>query len=178
LPSALDEDDEGDVMTTTSEATGTRRVYYHEESAPPATVVTPSAFVAVRWVGGRLLLVRRCDSGVWELPGGRVDVGETAVQAAVREVAEEAGVEVVVTGLVGVFSDPGHVIRAATGEVRQQFALVFHARAIGGVPHPDLRETSDAAWVAVSDLPHLSIEPATRLWIGAVLALENQPQIS
>jgi 8-oxo-dGTP diphosphatase len=164
-------------MTTIGEATGTRHVYYHDVGAPPATVVTPSAFVAVRSSGGRLLLVRRCDSGVWELPGGRVDVGETAVQAAVRETAEEAGLRIHVTGLVGVFTDPGHLIRSPAGEVRQQFALVFRARAVGGVPHGDLEETSEAAWVTVADLAHLPIEPPTRLWIAAGLALEDAPQL-
>jgi 8-oxo-dGTP pyrophosphatase MutT (NUDIX family) len=164
-------------MTTIGGATGTRQAYYHDESAPLATVVTPSVFVAVRGVGGRLLLVRRCDTGAWELPGGRVDVGETAVQAAVRETAEEAGVDVLVTGLFGVFTDPGYVIRSVTGEVRQQFALVFHARAIGGVPHGDLHETSEAAWVAVADLARLHIEPPCRLWVTSVLALQDEPLI-
>ncbi len=165
-------------QATTGRETGSRQVYFHDAAAPVATVVTPSAFAAVRWVGGRLLLVRRCDSGRWELPGGRVDVGETAVQAAVREAAEEAGVTIVVTGLVGVFTDPGHVIRSPQGEVRQQFALVFHARAVGGVPHGDLAETSEAAWVAVADLAHLPIEPAMRHWIAAALALEDAPQLA
>ena len=79
-------------MTTIDETGVNRLVYFHDPAAPPATVVAPSVFVAVRGRGGRLLLVRRCDSGTWELPGGRVDVGETAVEAAVRETAEEAGV--------------------------------------------------------------------------------------
>ena len=72
-------------MTTIERASGTRTVHFHDPAAPPASRVVPSVFVAARWTGGRLLLVRRCDSGTWELPGGRVDVGETAVQAAVRE---------------------------------------------------------------------------------------------
>ena len=165
-------------MTTIGEAIGSRRVYYHDPSAPPATVVTPSVFVAVREGSGRLLLVRRCDSGVWELPGGRVDVGETAVQAAVREAGEEAGLRVLVTGLVGIFTDPGHVIRSPTGEVRQQFAVVFHAQAVGGDPHPDLRETCETGWVAVADLAQLSIEPACRLWIAAALAHGDRPQLA
>ena len=165
-------------MTVSGTAIGTRQVYYHDESAPPAIVVTPSVFVAVRRLDGRLLLVRQCDSGAWELPGGRVDVGESAVQAAVREAAEEAGLQVVVTGMVGVFSDPGHVIRSRDGEVRQQFALVFRARTIGGAPHADLHETSEAAWVAVADLPQLLIEPPIRIWIAAALALEDAPRIA
>jgi 8-oxo-dGTP diphosphatase len=164
-------------MTTIGGTTGTRQVYYHDRSAPLASVVTPSAFVVVRRASGELLLVRRCDTGAWELPGGRVDVGETAVQAAVRETSEEAGVHVLVTGLVGVFTDPGHVIRSPSGEVRQQFALVFRARMIDGAPHGDLHETSEAAWVAVADLARLHIEPPNRLWITAVLARQDEPQI-
>ncbi len=65
-----------------------RRVHFHDPAAPVATVVVPSIFVAARDSNGQLLLVRRCDSGTWELPGGRVDVGESAVVAAVREIAE------------------------------------------------------------------------------------------
>src|SRR4051812_28835738 len=160
----------GTTMTTIDRAASTRQVYFHDPLAPIASVVVPSVFVAVRWHYGTLLLVRRCDSGMWELPGGRVDVGETAVEAAVRETAEEAGVRVAVTGLVGVFTDTDLVVRAPDGEVRQQFAVLFRATAIGGVPHGDLHETSEAAWVAVADLPGLPMEPHERIWIERALA--------
>ena len=60
-----------------------RSVHFHDPCAPRATVVVPSVFVAVRNPLDQVLLVRRCDSGLWELPGGRVDVGESAVTAAV-----------------------------------------------------------------------------------------------
>ena len=101
-------------MTATVDRTAlTRRVHFHDPHAPAATVVVPSVFVAVRSWDGRLLLVRRIDSGCWELPAGRVDVGESAEAAAVRETLEEAGVKVVVTGLIGLFTDPGHVVRAS-----------------------------------------------------------------
>jgi 8-oxo-dGTP diphosphatase len=132
-------------MTTVDRAVVTRQVYFHDPSAPAANLVVPTVFVAVRSLHGSLLLVRRCDSGAWELPGGRVDVGETALEAAIRETAEEAGVQVVVTELAGLFTDPGHVVRSTAGEVRQQFVLLFRARAVGGVPRGDQRETSAAA---------------------------------
>src|SRR3954471_1957723 len=122
-------------MTTTERPNAVRQVYFHDATAPEATAVVPSGFVAVRGRGGRRLLVRRCDSGTWEMPGGRVDVGETAVDAAVRETAEEAGVQVLITGIAGLFTDAGHVVRSPDGEVRQQFAVLFRARATGGVPH-------------------------------------------
>jgi 8-oxo-dGTP diphosphatase len=162
-------------MSTAARIPRQRQVHFHDPSAPAATAVVPSAFVVVRGRGERLLLVRRCDSGAWELPGGRVDIGESVVEAAVRETAEEAGVRVVVTGLVGVFTDPGLVVRASDGAVRQQFAVLFRAVAVGGVPHGDLHETSEAAWVPIGDLPGLSVEPHERIWIELGLAEDAPP---
>jgi ADP-ribose pyrophosphatase YjhB (NUDIX family) len=165
-------------MTTTVDRTAlTRQVHFHDPEAPPASVVVPSVSVAVRWWGGRLLLVRRIDSGCWELPGGRVDVGESAEEAAVRETAEEAGVTVLLTGLVGLFTDPAHVVRAVDGEVRQQFAVLFHARSIGGEPHGDGYETSEAAWMPIPDVRSLPVEPAIRVWIDEVLASDSCPHL-
>jgi 8-oxo-dGTP diphosphatase len=168
----------GTAMTTIDRIGSSRRPYFHDPAAPPATVVVPSVFCAVRDTPGRLLLVRRCDSGTWELPGGQVDVGETAGQTAVRETMEEAGVAVEVTGLVGLFTDPGHVVRSLGGTVRQQFVVVLHARPVGGTPHGDAHETSEAAWVEVADLPGLGIEPPIDGWITqAVSGGEQGPQL-
>jgi 8-oxo-dGTP diphosphatase len=156
-------------MTTTDRAARPREVFFHDEAAPVASVVAPSVFVVARRDDGRLLLVRRLDSGVWELPGGQVDVGETASGTAVRETAEEAGVDVVVTGLAGLFTDPGHVVRGVGGQVRQQFVLLLRARPVGGAPRGDQQETSAAAWVPVGDLPGLHMEQPVRAWLGQVL---------
>jgi 8-oxo-dGTP diphosphatase len=164
-------------MTTIEHTPRRRQVHFHDPAGPTATVVVPSVFVAVRGPGERLLLVRRCDSGAWELPGGRVDVGETAVATAVRETAEEAGVAVEVTGLVGLFTDPSHVVSAPSGEVRQQFVVVLRGRAVHGVPHGDLRETSAAAWVDVAALPALLIEPPVRVWISHALSADGPPHL-
>jgi 8-oxo-dGTP diphosphatase len=158
-------------MMTVDRAARTRQVYFHDPLAPAASLVVPSVFVAVRWHYGTLLLVRRCDSGAWELPGGRVDVGE----AAVRETAEEAGVRVEITEFAGLFTDPGHVVRSAGGEVRQQFAVLFRARFLGGVPHGDQHGTSDAAWVPVSDLTGLAMEPPVRIWVAQAIAVGEPP---
>jgi 8-oxo-dGTP diphosphatase len=164
-------------MTTIDRAPSGRQVHFHDPAAPAATVVVPSVFIAVTEPGKRLLLVRRCDSGAWELPGGRVDVGETAVGTAVRETAEEAGVAVQVTGLVGLFTDPSHVVRSPSGEVRQQFVVVLRGRAVRGVPHGDLQETSAAAWVDVTELPGLLVEPPVRVWIAHALADDGLPHL-
>lgn len=155
-----------------------RLEYYHDDSAPPANSMTPTAFAAVRDDQGRILLVRRGDSGNWELPGGRVELGETAVTAAEREVVEESGVTIKVTRLAGIYTDPGHVmVYPATGEARQQFAVCFHALPVDGQPHPDHDETCEAAWIDPTRLDELPIHPSMRLRIAQALNEPDTPHI-
>lgn len=149
---------------------GVRLEYDHQPDAPAASCVAPCAYAAARDVTGRLLLVRRCDTGDWELPGGRVDPGESASDAAVRETTEESGITVAVTGLVGIYTDPGHIIAdPRTGLVRQPFAVCFHARPLCGSPGGDQVETSDARWFSAGDIPALPIRPVMRLRIDHAL---------
>lgn len=147
-----------------------RREYDHDPDAPAPTCVAPAAFVAARDTTGALLLVRRRDTGDWELPGGRVEPGESASEAAVRETAGESGVTVEITGMVGIYTDPGYCIAdPRTGAVRQPFAVCFHARPRSGSPRGDRGETSDARWVGVNDIPALPIHPAMRMRITHAL---------
>jgi 8-oxo-dGTP pyrophosphatase MutT (NUDIX family) len=147
-----------------------RREYDHQPDAPAATCVAPCAFAAVRDITGRILRVRRWDPGDWELPGGHVDPGESASDAAVRETAEESGITVEITGLAGIYTDPGHVIAdPRTGQVRQPFAVCFHARPLSGSPGGDQAETSDARWFTTGDIPVLPIRPAMRVRITHAL---------
>jgi 8-oxo-dGTP pyrophosphatase MutT (NUDIX family) len=163
---------------TASDIRGVSRdVYYHDSAAPVPTIVVPSVFVVVRDADGRLLLVQRCDSGEWELPGGRVDVGESAVTAAVREVAEESGVVVQVAGLVGLYTDPRHIVRSVSGEVRQQFVVVVRAGHVSGRPHPDGSETSAAAWWDPPALTGLRMQAPVRAWIRDALVPAGPPHV-
>jgi 8-oxo-dGTP diphosphatase len=164
-------------MTTIEQPLVSRGVHSRPAPPRPATVVAPAVYVAVRWFGGRLLLVCRSPGEVWELPGGCVRVGETAIAAAVRSTAEQAGVQVLVTGIAGLFTAPGHLVRAPDGEVRQQFAVLLHARAVGGVPHADLRETSRAEWVAVADISRLAMEPSARVRVATAIAVGDPPYL-
>jgi 8-oxo-dGTP diphosphatase len=154
-----------------------RQVHFHDPDAPVASVVAPSVFVAARDEHDRLLLVRRRDTGTWELPGGRVDVGESAVDAAVRETREEAGVRVQVVGLIGLFTDPAHIVRSTLGDVRQQFVVCFRARPIWGRPRPDLDETIDADWFDTSEIAALDVEPAVRCWIRVAVSGAAEPHL-
>jgi ADP-ribose pyrophosphatase YjhB (NUDIX family) len=155
-----------------------RSVHFHDPHAPAATAVVPSVFVAVRNPLGHLLLVRRCDSGTWELPGGRVDVGESAVTAAVRETAEESGVQAEIIGLVGVYTDPAHVVRAADGSVRQPFVVVFRAHVVGGTLAADGFETCEARWVAPRHVRRMRVEAPARRWIDDALHTDVPPRLA
>ena len=68
-------------------------------------------------------------------------------QAAIRETREETGVDCEITGLVGIYTDPKHVILyTSDGEARQEFSIVFTARAIGGTPTPS-SESTEVHWI-------------------------------
>lgn len=151
--------------------------YYHDPTAPAANSVRPTAFAAVRDAAGRILLVRRADTLNWELPGGKVEPGESAADAAIREVAEETGLTVTITGLSGVYTDPGHVMVYRNGEVRQQFSLCLHATARPGQPRPDNDEVINAAWMDPDDLDHLPIHPSMRLRVQHAITHPDQIQL-
>jgi 8-oxo-dGTP pyrophosphatase MutT (NUDIX family) len=142
-----------------------RAEFYHDPLAPKANSLKPTAFASVRDGTGRVLLVRRADTLNWELPGGKVEFGESGTQAVVREVLEEAGVRIRVLGLSGVYTDPGHVMAYLSGEVRQQFALCFHALPLSGRPRPDEDETIGADWFAPTDIDNLDVHASMRLRI-------------
>jgi 8-oxo-dGTP diphosphatase len=74
---------------------------------------------------GVLLIERRNPPHGWALPGGFIDYGESAEQAAVREALEETGLNVRLTGLLGVYSDPGRDPRFHT------LSVVFMAETDG-----------------------------------------------
>lgn len=72
---------------------------------PPSPPV-PTVDVIIE-VGGRIVLIRRkYPPPGWAIPGGFIDAGETAQDAAVREALEETGLRVTLTALLGVYSDP------------------------------------------------------------------------
>jgi len=155
-----------------------RRIdYHHDPSAPPANSIVPSVNVAVANDAGEVLLIRRSDNGNWALPGGAVDLGESLAQAAVRETREESGIECQITGLSGIYTDPGHVILyTSNGEVRQEFSIVLTARATGGEPTRS-EESSEVRWVPRKDLGGYSMDRSMRLRIGHYLEGRATPYL-
>ncbi len=106
-----------------------------------------------------------------------MDLGESLVECAVRETFEETGVHCEITGLVGIFTDPKHLIEyTSDGEVRQEFSVLFTARAVGGEPTPS-SESREVLWVGRDGLASLTMDRSMRFRLGRWLADEPQPYL-
>lgn len=151
--------------------------YFNDPNAPKPTSVVPSVTVGVRDDRGHVLLVHKIDNGLWALPGGGHDAGEEISQTATREVKEETGLHVQVTGVVGLYTNPNHVMQYDDGEVRQQFSICFSAQVIGGAVHEDSTETKKVGWVDPNDLETLNIHPSMRLRINHYVENRRDPFI-
>ena len=82
---------------------------------------------AVRDADGRLLLTQRSDNGLWCLPGGAVDPGETWAETVAREVWEETGLTVRVGEVLTAYTDPNAVVVYPDGRRAQIYAVCFAA---------------------------------------------------
>jgi ADP-ribose pyrophosphatase YjhB (NUDIX family) len=145
-----------------------RTDFWDDPQAPKPTSRKPSASVVMRNYRGELLLLRRADSGRWTIPTGALKKTETLTECAIRECREETGLDVELTGLVGVFSDPRHRIAYDDGEVRVPVNVCFYAQPVSGEPSTDA-ESDQAAWVAPEDLDGYDIHPAIRRRIAHAL---------
>jgi 8-oxo-dGTP diphosphatase len=74
----------------------------------------PTVDIIIEVTGGIVLIERKNQPHGWAIPGGFVDYGETVEAAAVREAKEETGLEVTLTHLLGVYSDPSRDPRLHT----------------------------------------------------------------
>jgi len=98
---------------------------------------------------GLVLLGKRAKqpfAGWWEVPGGFVERGEHPATAAIREVREELGIDVTLTGLVGIYLE-----QSARGESLQ--VTVFAGTTDAATCTPDPAEVMDWAWFAPADVP-------------------------
>ncbi|MEU1350003.1 NUDIX domain-containing protein [Streptomyces sp. NPDC005795] len=109
-----------------------RTEYYDDPNAPEPNSLVVAASAVVTDDRGHILLQRRKDNDLWALPGGGMDMTDSLPGTAVREVKEETGYDVEITGLVGTYTDPLHIIAYSDGEVRRQFNVCFRASIVGG----------------------------------------------
>jgi 8-oxo-dGTP pyrophosphatase MutT (NUDIX family) len=153
-----------------------RTEHYHDPDAPRPNRIVPAAVAFVQDARGRVLLIQRSDNGLWALPGGTQDAGEHIAVTAERETLEETGYRVKVVELIGVYSDPDHVIAYDDGEVRQQFAISFRAELEGGDAATS-EETPNVAWVAPDEFDSHPMHSSIRRRVDHGLAHLDKPYI-
>jgi 8-oxo-dGTP diphosphatase len=126
----------------------------------------PCAGAIVRDEAERLLLIRRRNepgAGLWSLPGGRIEPGETDQQAVVREMTEETGLVVTCGRLVGAVERPGRP--GSVYEIRDYAALVTGGTLAAG------DDAADARWFTPAQAE--ALDAAGQLTDGLVAALRS-----
>lgn len=136
----------------------------------------PAVSVAV-FRDGKVLLAQRAKpplTGVWSLPGGRVEAGEKARAAAERELMEETGVT---ADLKGVADVADVILRHDDGSIRAQYVITaFYGVWTGGEPRPE-SDCMGVEWVAPEDLAGRDMTEGTASIIErAVILLQSQSQ--
>lgn len=91
-----------------------------------------------------------------------MEIGETLEECVVRETKEESGLDIEITGLLGIYTDPEHVIAYADGEIRQEFSVTFYGRVCGGqVAVSD--ESTEVRFVGLDEVADLPVHDTVRL---------------
>jgi len=115
-------------------------------------LLSPAAAACIRDKKGRILLLQRGDGkDLWGFPGGAIEPGERADEAAVREVHEEIGLKVEPVALIGVYSGPEYAFSYPNGDRVQPVTLFFECSILGGHLQPDMHEIVGASYFGPGD---------------------------
>lgn len=104
--------------------------------------------------GGTVLLQRRGDDGTWGFPGGAIELGESAEEAVLREVAEETGLRIRVESLLGIYTKYQHIY--PNGDVVQPMTVFMRCTRVGGRLSDDDDETEELAFFPLDAVPTLT----------------------
>jgi 8-oxo-dGTP pyrophosphatase MutT (NUDIX family) len=137
-------------------------------------LLLPSATIALFDDAGRLLVGRAADSGRWVTIGGAIDPGETPANAAIREAREEAGLDVAIRRLIGVFSGPEFLVTYGNGDRTHYVVSMFEAHTTGGTPAADGHELSELAYVSQAEATVLPAAPITRVLMERAFKRDRQ----
>lgn len=113
---------------------------------------------------GRYLFIRRSGecrnfTGKWEIPGGKADPGETASESLLREVAEETGLRITISGVMG----------AAESEIaKYRLAYIIFEAAAKGSRVRLSSEHDEYVWATIAGARRLDLCPAFKRFIGGI----------
>ncbi len=102
---------------------------------------------------GEILLQKRSDKNKWGFPGGAIELGESAEEAAKREIKEETGLEVTVKNLIGIYTK--YFDKYPKGDKAQTIAIFLEMEIVGGELSASDEETLDLKFFELSNVPEL-----------------------
>jgi ADP-ribose pyrophosphatase YjhB (NUDIX family) len=122
----------------------------------------------------RYLIIKRAvepDKGLWSIPGGMVEIGERASDAAAREAKEETGLDVEITGLLDVVDK---IVRDEDGRIRFHFVILDYEATPTAGELQAASDALDARWVTAKEFPDYELSPTlvemlkrVDIWPGA-----------
>src|SRR5690242_3658184 len=139
-------------------------------------LVLPSAAIVIKDESGRVLFGLHSDKQIWVVPGGLVEPGELPADAAVRETYEETGLEVEVTGLLGVFGGPDLVIHYPNGDVASYVGTIFRGRVTGGHLKPDGGEILEVKYMSRSEIENVGHSKWMDVAMEAMFSESSEPK--
>jgi 8-oxo-dGTP pyrophosphatase MutT (NUDIX family) len=118
-------------------------------------LLLPSAAVVIYDEQGRVLFCLHSDRNTWVTPGGLIEPGEQPATAAMRETLEETGLEIQITGILGVYGGEDLIIEYANGDWAAYIGIIFRGRITGGTLKPDGDEILETRYLTRDELLRL-----------------------
>lgn len=139
------------------------RFYYDDADCPaPNKPLHPGVSAVIFDSADRVLFMKRSRSDHWCLPGGRMDMHESAQECCIRETLEETGFETEIVRLVSINTNPRSVVHYPDGNVHRSFVICFEAKIVGGTLKPSV-ESEGFRWVGKSELDTINLIPDSRM---------------
>jgi ADP-ribose pyrophosphatase YjhB (NUDIX family) len=123
---------------------------------------TPTVDIIIIRDNSVVLVKRRNPPHGWAIPGGFVDEGESVEHAAIREAKEETGLDVSVSRLIGVYTDPD--ITYPNGDQAQSIVIAYELQVTGGKLFCDREETLELKYFSKEEKPQLFTGSHEELW--------------
>ncbi|SFG09434.1 ADP-ribose pyrophosphatase YjhB, NUDIX family [Desulfotomaculum arcticum] len=136
--------------------------------------IRPGVAMIVLDKENRVLLQKRSDVGLWGIPSGHVEPGETVAEAAIREVKEEANLDIRIIKLIGVYSEPeSQVFKYPNGRNVHFITICFLAEIISGELRCNSSESLDIQFFEQNALPADILKMHPR-WLKDALANKKE----
>ncbi|MCX8181840.1 MAG: NUDIX hydrolase [Candidatus Methanomethyliaceae archaeon] len=110
----------------------------------------------------QILLVKRGhepNKGLWSIPGGLIKLGETAEEAAIREVKEETGLEVSLGAVAGIFNV---IIKEGNSKIKYHYVIIDYFGEVTGGTLRHGTDVTDARWFEINELNNIETSPTVK----------------